>query len=310
MFEFCRIPIEIAKNILANISFFRHFKERVSRERLKSLQDIYRPIRLFEDLISRSHGRLDLADKVVLEVGPGNSMGMGLLFLAHGAKRVYLVDRFKHIFWDDYDAIYYRNFLSEISNQDVPNGSIVKEALRIKNGKIILNPDLLEYRLGDAARIPLEDSSVDFLFSNAVLEHVRHVELAVQEFARVTKEAGLNVHEVDLRDHFFSKKPLRLLSYSDWLWDFMTCNRPAYSNRLRFSDYCKMFESNKFVIERLLYTRTIEQTQVTSLKLSSKFKKYPWEELSILAFWVFLKRKCRLSGSRAKTVLGLKDLGI
>ena len=290
MFEFYRIPIEIAKNMIAGVPLLRHYKERVSRKRLKSLEDIYRPIRLFKYLISRSQGRLDITDKVVLEVGPGDSMGMGLLFLAHGAKKVYLVDRFKHIFWDDYDAIYYRNFLSEISNQDVPNRSVVKEALRIKNGKIILNPDLLEYRLGDAAKIPLEDSSVDFLFSNAVVEHVRHAELAVQEFARVTKDSGFNVHEVDLRDHFFSKEPLRLLSYSDWLWDFMTCNRPGYSNRLRCSDYCKIFKSNKFIIERLFHTRTIEQTQVVSLKLSSKFKEYPLEELTILAFWVLLKK--------------------
>lgn len=293
MFEFYRVPIEITKNMIAGIPLVRHYKERVSRQRFKSLEDIYRPIRLFKDLISRSQGRLDITDKVVLEVGPGNSMGMGLLFLAYGAKKVYLVDRFKHIFWDDYDGIYYKNFLSEISNQDVPNRSVVKEALRIKNGKIILNPDLLEYHLADATRIPLENSSVDFLFSNAVLEHVRHIELAVQEFARVTKDGGFNIHEVDLRDHFFSKEPLRLLSYSGWLWDFMTCNRPGYSNRLRYSDYCKMFESNKFVIERLLYTRSIEQTQVTSLKLSSKFKKCPLEELSILAFWMLLKRKPR-----------------
>jgi hypothetical protein len=35
-----------------------------------------------------------LKDKIILEYGPGDFLGTGLIFLLNGAKRVYCIDRF------------------------------------------------------------------------------------------------------------------------------------------------------------------------------------------------------------------------
>ena len=65
----------------------------------------------------------------------------------------------------------------------------------------------------------LEDGSVDFSFSHAVLEHVRVAELPalVSELRRVTADGGGSSHVVDLEDHF--AHALNNLRFSDRVWE-------------------------------------------------------------------------------------------
>lgn len=286
-----QIPIEIAKNLLMAIPTVRRVREKVSRKRSEILENFNRPFQVSQDLLQRLDGKFDFKGKTVLEIGPGNSLCMGLFFLSMGAKKVYIVDRFKHLFWDKKDILFHRTFVSEIVSKDFPFQGVIEKAMTMEDRGITLNPNLIEYRIGDVARLPLENSCVDFAFSNAVLEHVHQPEQVINELARVTRPGGWGSHEIDLRDHFFKATPLRLLGYSDALWNLMTSYRPGYANRLRFSDYIKLFEKHSFNVIKLTYTRELENDQLPKdLKLNRKFRNYSPEELKILAFWVLLKK--------------------
>ena len=48
----------------------------------------------------------------------------------------------------------------------------------------------------------LPAASVDLIFSNSVLEHLRDPEAVMNESARILKSGGLMIHHVDFRDHF------------------------------------------------------------------------------------------------------------
>ena len=123
-----------------------------------------------------------------------------------------------------------------------------------------------------------------------MLEHIHNVKEAINEMARVTKPGGINIHSVDLRDHFFKATPLRLLQFSDWIWNLMTWNRPGYTNRFRLSDYMKLFKSSDFLVKKLETTRKYA-ANLSSLKIARKFKEaYLSEELKILSFWVLLQK--------------------
>ncbi len=281
------VPLEIIKNAAAGVPFLRHMKEKYSQKRSDLLADSERPFDVFRNMLERCGPDIDFKGKTVLEVGPGNSLGIGLLFLAHGARKVYLIDRFKHLFWDDRDIAYHQEIIMKIEESSLPFASSAAEAVSFDRGTIVCNPDKLEYRFSDSATLPLEASSVDCVFSNAVLEHVHRIKDAIQEFARVTRKGGIGIHEVDLRDHFFQQTPLRLLQYPDWLWNLMAWNRPGYTNRLRFSDYMKHFDDEGFKIgKEIILKKYVEKIQ----GVSGRFQKYPPDELAILAFGVVLRR--------------------
>lgn len=68
-----------------------------------------------------------------------------------------------------------------------------------------LAPKPVEIRHGCMQKIPLEDQSVDLLFSSWVLEHVMDVPAALKEACRVVKPGGIQVHVIpDFRDKIFT----------------------------------------------------------------------------------------------------------
>lgn len=286
-----QVSVEIIKNIGSAVAPLRHFKEKHSQKRINLLASVDTQFGVFDNLIARCGGTLDLDGKVILELGPGYSLTMALLFLAMGARKVYLIDRFKHLFWDKQDIAYHRKALNKIKEMDLPYVPSAMDALSFSehSDNIALNHNKIEFRSGDAASIPLGDSSIDIVFSNAVMEHVHNVRKAIDEIHRVTRNEGLGIHEIDLRDHFFAQTPLRLLQYPDWLWNLMTWFRPGYTNRLRLADYIKLFESYGFEIGKYTVTRRHEGV-LDHIELHPRFNIYPTLELEVLAFWVLLKK--------------------
>jgi len=285
------IPAEVLKNIGAGISLFRYFKEKYSRRRFDLLTDINRPFNVFQETFNRCDKSLDIKNKIVLEIGPGNSLAIGLMLLACGARKVYFVDRFKHLFWDDEDIAFHKKILKKIEEKKFPFSSLVNKSITFTpNGSINFEPNRIEYLSADVASLPLNNCSIDYVFSIAVLEHVHKIKKAINEISRVTKPGGIGIHEIDLRDHFFQAAPLRLLQYPNWLWNLMTWNRPGYTNRLRVSDYLDLFRKANFKIKKWIAMKKYKGN-IAEVKLNNKFKTYPQDELRILTFWILLRKK-------------------
>lgn len=78
----------------------------------------------------------------------------------------------------------------------------------------------------------------DLVFSWSVLEHVRDLQETVIRLAGLTAASGLQVHFVDLRDHYF-KQPFAMLCYSERAWRRL--NPPSNLNRARLPDYRRAF---------------------------------------------------------------------
>jgi ubiquinone/menaquinone biosynthesis C-methylase UbiE len=65
---------------------------------------------------------------------------------------------------------------------------------------------MIDYRIGEAGAIPIEDSSVDYVFANMFLHHVENPRLAIKEMVRILKPGGsLVITDLDKHDFEFLK---------------------------------------------------------------------------------------------------------
>lgn len=94
---------------------------------------------------------------------------------------------------------------------------------------------------------------VDFVISSSVYEHVDDVEGITRALAGLTKVDGLQLHYVDLRDHFF-KYPFEMLRFSESTWR-RWLNPATNHNRYRLWEYRSAFKACFEQVEIKVLTR-------------------------------------------------------
>jgi SAM-dependent methyltransferase len=83
--------------------------------------------------------------------------------------------------------------------------------------------------------------AVDIVISSSVYEHLDDVEGITGALARLTKPDGIQIHYVDLRDHYF-KYPFEMLRFSESTWR-RWLNPATNHNRYRLWDYRRAFSA-------------------------------------------------------------------
>ncbi len=156
---------------------------------------------------------LPLAGLRLLELGPGRHFGTPVILHAFGA-RVAVLDKYLAD-WDEvYHPRFYR-FLREAVGGRWPRGdwsSLDRIIAAADHPTEIIaqdRTDLAEPPSGYA------EASFDVIVSNAVLEHVGDVPKTAAEMARLTAPGGINIHQVDFRDHRDFTRPLEFLTMPD-----------------------------------------------------------------------------------------------
>jgi len=175
------------------------------------------------------------------------------------------------------------------------------------NLALILNALNIEYVApGDAREIDIENSFFDFYISCTVLEHIDENLLfpIFSEARRVLKPSGLAIHRIDYSDHFSHSdkevSAINFLQYSDDEWARYAGNRYMYMNRLRHSDFVKLFKKTGYVIEneRTDYNKSvIKLLSNNDFHIDSRFKMMSKKDLAITASWLTLNPNKKIEGS-------------
>lgn len=232
-------------------------------------------------------------EKVVLEIGPGVSCGMSLYFLARGSKKVVMVDREHRFFLDKKDELVVKDLCDYLENTYGAT-DIYSKAFEINNSRLILNPKSLEAHYGGITNVPLPDSSVDFIFSNAVMEHVSDVEVAFAEMNRLLKPGSYMAHNVDLRVHGPIKKtsPLAHLQYADWEWKLLTARKMSYINRLRRSDFEKLLNKTNFELLHMKNNDEATDEYIDEIRSQfiNKFREMDVKDIKTLGISIVAKK--------------------
>jgi len=154
----------------------------------------------------------------------------------------------------------------------------------------------LDLRQMDACQMNFADETFDFVTSNAVFEHVTHVDEVISEMHRVMKKGAVSRNVIHL---FASLTGGHTVTYSvpgtDFValgptrpWDHLRGGYvPSGLNRLREKDYKQLFKDFD-ILE--WYTQCQEPKHFLSPSIRSELTEYPEEELLKRAIVIVLRK--------------------
>ena len=207
------VPFEILQNLLMGIPTIarlaaRHHRTGLNADRAKAREVL--------DLYCRFH---PVAEMDILEIGPGHTLEVLEEAFAFGAKSCTAVDVMKYL----------------TIEQAAQKG--------------------IDCWLYDGKLLPFASRQFDCIWSHTVFEHLRYPEITVPECFRLLRQGGSLVAHIDLGDHtYYGCQPpppfhvFHCLRYPTWLWRLMRWNRSSYVNRLRKSEWKRLFEAAGFVV--------------------------------------------------------------
>ena len=182
-------------------------------------------VKRYADVLSERG--LSFQGKRVLVFGYGGRFDIGFGLLKKGAAHVILCDKYAPA-----DEAHNRQMFAPEEKYFV----VQKEGLRPRPEWITL----LEADIRDE-QVTNEIEPVDFVISSSVYEHVDDVEGVTHALAGLTKPEGIQIHYIDLRDHFF-KYPFEMLRFSGNTWR-RWLNPSTNHNRYRLWNYRDAFKA-------------------------------------------------------------------
>jgi SAM-dependent methyltransferase len=217
-----------------------------------------------------------------LEIGPGDSLSSALIARTFGAVRTYLVDVGP---FASTEIASYRQLASHLRGlglqpPDLENCSTVDQLMDACS-VVYLTEGLASLR-----KIP--SASVDFVWSHAVLGHVRRHDFlpTMVELRRIQRPDGVGSHYTGFGDILGGK--LNDLRFSDRFWESsFIANSGFYTNRLRYQEVLEIFRQAGFNPEILKLTRW-EMLPTPQRKMAPRFASLPEQELNVSSLDVVL----------------------
>lgn len=221
---------------------------------------------------------------VSLELGPGDSLFSALISRSLGGGKSYLVDAGDFTIQE---VEPYKQMADFLNQKNLPLPAGIDEANSVSEIMEICNANYL--RSGLSSLQSLESNSVDFIWSQAVLEHVKRSEFLdiMKELRRIVREDGVCSHLVDLRDHIDCS--LNNLRFSEKIWEsnFMT-NSGFYTNRIQYPLMLDMFKEAGFAIASTQLDKW-SSLPIKRSQLDRQFARFTDEELCVSGFSVILQ---------------------
>lgn len=243
----------------------------------------------------------------VIELGPGDSLGIGLMALLTGSERYTAIDAVRHAsletnlgvfdelitllrnrtpipYGGEYAAVY-----PELEQYDFPH-QVLDEALleeslapdrlarireQLSTGSL---SDAIKYLapLGEMSGIPT--GSVDWIFSQAVMEHVDDPGSTYRECFRCLKPGAIMTHQVDFRCHDTAPEWNGHWKYPQWLWNLMRGRRPWFVNRMPHSVHHQLQKQAGF--EMLVDVAQTQEQGLRRSQLAEGFRSLSDKDLS------------------------------
>ena len=228
-------------------------------------------------------GLVNLKEKTILELGPGDSLCNAIMAKSFGAEKIYLVD------------------VADFATREIPHYQRMTAYLRAQKvdcpdisdcntvNAILKKCDATYLTNGYDAYRHIPNGAIDFLFSNDVLEHVRKHELVktIRELRRITAPDGIHAHLVDFKDHIGGE--LNNLRFSDKIWesDFFA-ESGFYTNRLRLNQLLNYFTDGGFVVQSLSNV-SFKNLNIKRKKMDHQFRELSDLELRVAASHIILR---------------------
>jgi SAM-dependent methyltransferase len=234
-----------AKLLLARLPVPYSLWRRLKLFRHGEMNDPARAIRTFEKYCSRAREHAIIPPGfTMLEVGPGDSILTGLVARSMGASRVWLVDAGA---FADTDVAACHGTLAQLRQAGYADLNI---AGLNSVGEVLKRANVTYLTHGTDSLADIPDASIDFFWSQVVLEHVPNDEFPefLRQLRRIVKPQGVGVHSVDFRDHLGNA--LNNLRFTSATWEGRAFrNSGFYTNRIRPGAMLKLFREAGFNVK-------------------------------------------------------------
>jgi methyltransferase family protein len=216
--------------------------------------------------------------RVVAELGPGDSIGIGLAALLSGAEKYFALDLVQYSDLKKNLEIF-DELVSMFANQlripddsefpflypkldcyDFPKGLIGESRLleslapeRVAGIRSAIELSGVEgskvsYKAPWNAPDVIDDESVDFIFSQAVLEHVDDLKSVYAAMRKWLKPNGMMTHQIDFQCHGKANTWNGHWTYSDFVWKVVVGRRSYLLNRQPHSVHVDLIRRSGFQI--------------------------------------------------------------
>jgi len=253
---------------------------RYPRPRSFSRRDVYRAAAYdlmvvdgWERALANYVGNMaGLADRCVVEIGPGPDLGAGVVALWRGARRYVALDsralagRTKPRF---YQALLERLNDSEPSPEKTR--AVQEELALLSAGR----PRRLEYLTGQSPRI-LAGRQIDLVVSQAVLEHVVDLESLLADLALAVRDGAIFVAEVDFQTHTRRLReldPLNIYRYGERFYG--ACRFEGAPTRRRPDQYVEALQHSGWTDVRMFERAVLADDYVARVlpRLAEPFRR-------------------------------------
>jgi SAM-dependent methyltransferase len=264
-----------AKLVLSRLPFNYRFWSRIGLFRHGGMDEFSYVWKVLENHTSK----LDKSnDWIGLELGPGDGLLSAFMAPALGSLGLTLVDTgdFAHKDAGRYhqQITQFLNTFPDVTLPDIVYSHDVNKMLSSVGGRYSSQ--------GLQSLKELKANSFDLIFSQAVLEHVRHKEFknTMRECHRLLSTNGVMSHVVDFKDHLGGGLNNMRFSSSLWERDWFSADSGFYTNRIKLSEIISICEDVGFVVEVHSIKRW-ESLPIRRDQLAKEFHDLPEDDLLV-----------------------------
>tara|TARA_B110000037_G_C17067744_1_gene484507 strand:- start:479 stop:1462 length:984 start_codon:yes stop_codon:yes gene_type:complete len=248
-------------------------------------------------MVMAKKNNLTAFPKIVIEIGPGDSLGIGLMALLLGSEKYYAFDIEKNT-----NSLMNIKILEElvsmlINREDIPNESefplispkldsykfpnqiydkkyleryLIDEKINKIRNSIINNSEIIEFKAPWYNDKNIELEKADIIISQAVLEHFDELELGYGIMKKWLNKDGYMSHSIDFKSHNKSKTWDGHWKIPNWYWYLLKGGRPFLINRQPLSIHVNFLKKNDF---NIIFTQLSKSVPTYERrKLNNNFK--------------------------------------
>ncbi|MGR8933722.1 MAG: methyltransferase domain-containing protein [Gammaproteobacteria bacterium] len=249
--------------------------------------------------MARDHG-FNTAPCVIAELGPGDSLGIGLAALLSGAERYFAFDVVAHAQLENNLHVFetlvelfknrtpipgndeFPRLKPHLDNYTFPADILTEQRLetalqdnrlqRIRDSLHNPNTDeaLLVYKTPWSEAEAVQECCVDMIYSQAVLEHIDDLASAYAAMRRWLKPDGFMSHQIDYKCHGTASEWNGHWTYSETLWRLIRGKRPYLLNRAPHSEHLRLLQEHGFTVVAQKRIHTVSKLSRT--QLAGRFK--------------------------------------
>lgn len=219
--------------------------------------------------------------ETVVEIGPGDSLGVGHMATLTGTK--------KYIATDIIDR---KNF-APISRADlklmleqkipIPEVRKIKPVLDILEFPSFINlSDHTDISFSLSQQLP--HSFADLVISQAAMEHVENLDQTIRSISSWLKVGGVSSYQVDLKSHQTHDLWNGHWTFNDLEWKVVRGTLPYLINRASFSEHLDLHKKHGL---RVIGTKVVTTPSTLSRKrLAKRFKKLSEEDMTVSSAYI------------------------